>query len=290
MNLSTDQIDEIKRGEPALSDIEELLCSRQWERADWASRFYLCSLTDEPQRGHLSPHDVATVPFDIWSGLDNAWSTHSNGHFGFFSQLQLWRKLEAPLQVRCMLDMTREERMSLGGYESMFGLRVGWPISADRSWPGVTTEGNIVPRALPYALYMCSYGAGLTGTMAAAVFHLFDQSKTHEKTRELPAESIPDLEVYEREDLDGTEEARRRIATIFETESDHPQTRDLLARGRDFCVRWATLAEAERPTQMDVDGLLVSLSETADPSLYWLELRYHFKAWARRRGFADFDV
>ena len=71
--------------------LENLLVSSKWRNADEETNLILLKMTDRVDASWLREQDFAALScFDLET-IDELWSNHSQGHFGFTAQSQVWK-------------------------------------------------------------------------------------------------------------------------------------------------------------------------------------------------------
>lgn len=92
--------------------LEKLLAAGQWQEADRETEALILRVAGREAEGRLQAEDVKHFPCRDLRTLDRLWTEHSNGHFAWSLQRQIWLE-------------TKED------YES-FGDRLGW--RRDNEW------------------------------------------------------------------------------------------------------------------------------------------------------------
>lgn len=86
--------------------LSDLLAAGKWQEADAETAALLLKMADRESSGWLKRKDIEKIPLSDLQMLDGLWVKHSNGHFGFSAQRQIW--------LDCHDNYTN------------FGQRVGW--------------------------------------------------------------------------------------------------------------------------------------------------------------------
>lgn len=91
------------------AQLENLLSSSKWRGADKETSSIMLKLTNRVDAGWLREEDFTALScFDLET-IDELWTNHSQGHFGFTIQSQIWKTVE-------------EDYIK-------FGLSVGWRLN-----------------------------------------------------------------------------------------------------------------------------------------------------------------
>ncbi|MBE9065867.1 GUN4 domain-containing protein [Leptolyngbya cf. ectocarpi LEGE 11479] len=97
-----------------LTPLLQQLDTSNWRAADAETLRLLLSISDRTAHGWLSPSDIATLDCNLLVKIDQAWTTHSQGRFGFNQQRLIWQSVGG----------------TVGQYTpeiaEKFGDRVGW--------------------------------------------------------------------------------------------------------------------------------------------------------------------
>ena len=80
---------------PDYSQLEALLADRKWEQADDETLHIMKQVAGrvEPE-DYLSKEDFESFPCDVLHEIDRLWTKHSNNHFGFSVQKEIWQSTE----------------------------------------------------------------------------------------------------------------------------------------------------------------------------------------------------
>ncbi|NJO62608.1 MAG: GUN4 domain-containing protein [Richelia sp. RM2_1_2] len=74
--------------------LENLLTLNKWQSADEETNSIILQLTNRVDAGWLREEDFAALScFDLET-IDELWTNHSQGHFGFTAQSQIWKTVE----------------------------------------------------------------------------------------------------------------------------------------------------------------------------------------------------
>ncbi|MBP0029849.1 NACHT domain-containing protein [Roseofilum sp. Guam] len=95
-------------------DLERYLSNGEWQKADEETTRLMLQLGDDEDKGYLNEDDLRKFPRDELQRIDELWVKHSNGHFGFSVQKQIWLDLGGKLD-----DYDYDTFVKLGDY-------VGW--------------------------------------------------------------------------------------------------------------------------------------------------------------------
>ncbi len=91
--------------------LENLLASSRWRSADEETNSIILKITNRVDAGWLREEDFAALLcFDLET-IDESWANHSQGHFGFTAQSQIWK--------------------TVGEDYIKFGNAVGWRLNHD---------------------------------------------------------------------------------------------------------------------------------------------------------------
>ncbi|MBD2067488.1 GUN4 domain-containing protein [Leptolyngbya sp. FACHB-671] len=78
---------------PNCEKLEKLLKLGNLKEADQETKRLLLELAKREKDGWLRPEDVKGFAAQALSAIDQPWSKHSNGYFGFSAQRRIWHKL-----------------------------------------------------------------------------------------------------------------------------------------------------------------------------------------------------
>ncbi len=81
---------EIKIDYPHLRD---LLVAGKWYEADQETRLFVLKAANCEKKGYLNSEDWRKFPGSDLCTIDRLWVDHSNGHFGFSVQKQIWQNI-----------------------------------------------------------------------------------------------------------------------------------------------------------------------------------------------------
>lgn len=70
--------------------LENLLASSKWRSADEETNSIMLQLTNRVDAGWLREEDFAALSCLHLETIDKLWANHSQGHFGFTAQSQIW--------------------------------------------------------------------------------------------------------------------------------------------------------------------------------------------------------
>lgn len=74
------------------SQLSNLLAEGQWQQADKETMNVILRISGRTTEGYPKPSDIKKFPTADLQEIDNLWSRHSQGKFGFTSQKQIWLK------------------------------------------------------------------------------------------------------------------------------------------------------------------------------------------------------
>jgi len=97
--------------------LEKLLELGKLKDADHETKRLLLELAGREKEGWLLPEDVKSFPPQALSVIDQLWTKHSNGRFGFSAQSKIWRKLGCRSSADISVQTISENR---------FGQSVCW--------------------------------------------------------------------------------------------------------------------------------------------------------------------
>ena len=158
------------------TELESLLRTKQWEKADAETRrlLWVARGLEHPP---VTPEAVETVAFDDLDAVDRIWSQHSAGNFGLRIQARIWIELGGDAKIYTWKDFTWDDKERMRKTEEQFALVVGWnPTGKWGEWTGSTYETPMQAGALPYQYAICSYGHGLVGYVIAAIAYRFSRA------------------------------------------------------------------------------------------------------------------
>ncbi|GCE96690.1 hypothetical protein NIES46_47620 [Arthrospira platensis NIES-46] len=72
------------------TQLNRLLKSGQWKAADQETAKMMLAVARQTQRGYLYEDDIKNFPCEDLRIIDGLWVKHSNGHFGFSVQKQIY--------------------------------------------------------------------------------------------------------------------------------------------------------------------------------------------------------
>jgi hypothetical protein len=71
-----------------------LLADKRWQEADVETMAIMLKVANRQERGYMGARDAKAFPVADLQKIDALWMQHSNGHFGFGVQKQLWHQVE----------------------------------------------------------------------------------------------------------------------------------------------------------------------------------------------------
>jgi serine/threonine protein kinase len=74
--------------------LDELLAAKKWKEADQETANIMFKIMNRDKEGFLQEDDCKKFPKDELKILDNLWRNHSNGHFGFTVQKQIFTSVK----------------------------------------------------------------------------------------------------------------------------------------------------------------------------------------------------
>ena len=99
--------------------LENLLKQRRWKEADQETFALMLKIAHCEKKQYLDVEDLQGFPFEDLKTIDNLWVTHSNGHFGFSVQNEIWKSQEISGTPHSGVTTFRA-----------FGDQVGWRIKS----------------------------------------------------------------------------------------------------------------------------------------------------------------
>jgi hypothetical protein len=99
--------------------LENLLKQGRWKEADQETFALMLKIAHCEEKQHLDVEDIQRFPFEDLKTIDNLWVTHSNGHFGFSVQNEIWKSQEISGTPHSGVTTFRA-----------FGDQVGWRIKS----------------------------------------------------------------------------------------------------------------------------------------------------------------
>ena len=75
-----------------LQELESLLSHADWQLADEVTLQIMLTTCHRGDEGWLNQSAIANFPCETLHQLDQLWLLYSSGHFGFSSQLQIYRE------------------------------------------------------------------------------------------------------------------------------------------------------------------------------------------------------
>ncbi|MBS0017405.1 MAG: GUN4 domain-containing protein [Arthrospira sp. SH-MAG29] len=72
------------------TELNRLLKSGYWKAADMETAKMMCEVAGQTQRGYLDEKDIKNFPCEDLRIIDGLWVKHTNGHFGFSVQKQIY--------------------------------------------------------------------------------------------------------------------------------------------------------------------------------------------------------
>jgi hypothetical protein len=103
---------------PQQFDLKKLsahLRIRRWKAADRETWRLVSQSVGKSPNAFLFPQDVERIPCELLRDIDQLWSQHSNNHFGFKQQLEIYT--------------------SVGGEYHRFCATLDWPLVSHNSYP-----------------------------------------------------------------------------------------------------------------------------------------------------------
>jgi uncharacterized caspase-like protein len=120
------------------SRLRDLLAAGKWEEADEETAKMMLQVAGREAEGYLREEDIDRFPCADLRTIDRLWVKHSNGHFGFSVQKEIYQSLGG----------TREYNSEI--WEA-FGEAVGWCVEGDwlyydnLTWDLVTSKRGHLP-------------------------------------------------------------------------------------------------------------------------------------------------
>jgi hypothetical protein len=103
--------------------LQDLLAAGDFREADWETIRVIQAVTEEPSLEEITPDDMRQFPCSTLRVIDNLWKSHSDGRFGFGTQIKIYQEVGGSLETTVSQDRQVIE---------LFGERVGW--RADHKW------------------------------------------------------------------------------------------------------------------------------------------------------------
>ncbi|MEM1394310.1 MAG: GUN4 domain-containing protein [Cyanobacteria bacterium P01_H01_bin.150] len=73
--------------------LENLLTSRKWRSADEETNKIILKITNRVDANWLREQDFAELSCFNLETIDELWSNHTQGHFGFTAQSEIWKNV-----------------------------------------------------------------------------------------------------------------------------------------------------------------------------------------------------
>jgi hypothetical protein len=73
--------------------LENLLTSSKWRSADEETNLIILKITDRVNAGWLREQDFVELSCFNLETIDELWSNHTQGHFGFTAQSKIWKNV-----------------------------------------------------------------------------------------------------------------------------------------------------------------------------------------------------
>lgn len=75
------------------SRLNQFLAAKNWQQADRETAAVMLKMAGKSQKIWLESADVENLPWSFLQTIDRLWVEHSQGHFGFSIQYQIWQDL-----------------------------------------------------------------------------------------------------------------------------------------------------------------------------------------------------
>jgi hypothetical protein len=102
------------------SKLRDFLKNQQWLEADQETLFIMVKVLPNVDEGFVG--DMSEFPCTDLQTIDQLWVKHSQGHFGFSVQQEIWQNLGGKLKKK---DLDDEQESLLS---DVFASKVGWKI------------------------------------------------------------------------------------------------------------------------------------------------------------------
>lgn len=79
--------------------VEDLLIEQRWKDADLETERLIFSFCNYKGQEWLKPEDIDLIPLETLAHLENLWTTHSRGRFGFRSQAKIHSNIREQIKA-----------------------------------------------------------------------------------------------------------------------------------------------------------------------------------------------
>ena len=127
------------------SELEKLLKSHEWRKADELTTKLMCQIANREKEGWLDTEHIKAFPCEDLRTMDQLWVHYSNGKFGFSIQKKLWLVCGGDAISKYYYDVWKD-----------FLAKVGWYYPQNNDWRTYTqfmndtkNAQNALPASLP---------------------------------------------------------------------------------------------------------------------------------------------
>lgn len=121
-----------------IESVEDLLIRQKWKDADFETEKLIFSFCNYKGQEWLKPEDVDLISLETLAHLENLWTTHSKGRFGFRSQEKIYSSIREQIRAnprdslqRMISDVLRGSSDSMSNREVLmvpyfYRVAIGW--------------------------------------------------------------------------------------------------------------------------------------------------------------------
>lgn len=121
-----------------IESVENFLIRQEWKKADFETEKLIFSFCNYKGQEWLKPEDIDLIPLNILAHLENLWTTHSKGHFGFRTQEKIHNSIRTRIRAnprdslqRMVSNVLRGSNDSMNGREVLmvpyfYSVEIGW--------------------------------------------------------------------------------------------------------------------------------------------------------------------
>lgn len=120
--LPTQELEQVNSD---LTQLSILLEEKKWRMADLKTGELILVAANRYREGWLDSASLRAFPCESLIAIDKLWETHTDGHFSFRRQIEIWNQLAA-----------NPQEFDDESYEK-FGQALGWYIPEDDRWLSV---------------------------------------------------------------------------------------------------------------------------------------------------------
>ncbi|MBV6621771.1 MAG: GUN4 domain-containing protein [Rivularia sp. (in: Bacteria)] len=121
-----------------IESVKHFLVRQEWKKADFETEKLIFSFCNYTGQEYLKLEDIDLIPLNILAHLENLWTTHSKGRFGFRTQEKIHNSIRKQIRLnpreslqRMISNVMRGSNDSMNSKEVLmvpyfYGVEIGW--------------------------------------------------------------------------------------------------------------------------------------------------------------------